>query len=120
LALTHRLDGFIESYFFKNREAYSVLQFFSETGENNANIKGNAIDTMLNKAISASSPHDRFSVYREIGTYIINNNIVIPLFTTQHASVVSICLTGTSENFLFNPYLDLPKISRNSDCNKLL
>ncbi|MBV9576070.1 MAG: hypothetical protein JO149_05560 [Gammaproteobacteria bacterium] len=115
LYLNHHLDGFVELYVFKNREAFSVIQFFTKNGENNANIADKILDTKLKEAIAASSSHRRFQRYREISKYIQDKSIVIPLLYMDHGNILNKCIKGTSDNFLFNSFSYLPQLYR-SNC----
>lgn len=117
LYINHKLDGFIELYVFKNREAYSTIQFFTQRGENNANINIPIIDNMLKEAISEPSSHGRFQAYRRIAEYMQNESIVIPLFYMDHGSILSKCIAGTSDNFLFNPFTHIPRLYKVKGCN---
>lgn len=116
LIKSHRLDAFIDSYIFKNREAYSILEFFTKNGENDANLKKNDLDLMLNKAKQSLSSHDRFQAYREAANYLQNEHVLAPLFYMDHVEVMSNCLTGLSDNFVFNPFSELPYISKIKNC----
>jgi len=116
LYLNHQLDGFVELYVFKNREAYSVLQFFTKLGTNHANVKDLKIDSMLQDAISESSSHRRFQAYQNIAKYIQNQGIIIPLFYMDHANIVSKCISGIPPDFLFNPFLHISQLQRTNDC----
>lgn len=117
LYLNHNLDGFIELYVFKNREAYSTLQFFAQQGENNANINNPIIDNMLKEAINEPTSHRRFQSYRKIAEYMQNEGIVIPLFYMDHGNILSKCLAGTSDNFLFNPFIYILQLYKINGCN---
>lgn len=117
LYINHKLDGFIELYVFRNREAYSTLQFFTKNGENNANIDNSSIDNMLKNAINEPSSHGRFQAYRKISEYMHNEGIVIPLFYTDHANLLSKCIAGTSDNFLFNPFIYIPQLYKIKGCH---
>ena len=117
LYLNHKLDGFIELYVFKNREAYSMLQFFTQAGENNANVNNNVIDEMLYKAIAEPSSHRRFQAYRKIAEYIQSEAILVPLFYMDHGNLLSTCLAETSDNFLFNPFSYIPQLNKIKGCN---
>lgn len=114
LFLHHKLDGFIDLYVFKNREAYSVFEFFSKNGENDANISQSNIDDMLKEATTMSSSHSRFQIYQRIAKYIQEENIVVPLFYMDHGNLMNKYLAGISEDFFFNPFFELPKISKNT------
>ena len=117
LYLNHELDGFIELYVFRNREAYSILQFFTKAGANHANVSGSKIDTMLQHAIKEASSHRRFQSYQRIAKYIQNEGIVVPLFYMDHANILSKCLTGASDNFLFNPFLHISQLHKIENCH---
>lgn len=104
-------------YVFRNREAYSILQFFTQNGENNANVKNTIIDDMLKNAIDEPSSHRRFQAYRKIAEYMQNEGIVIPLFYMDHANILSKCLAGTADNFLFNPFIYIPQLYKIKGCN---
>ncbi len=117
LYLSHNLDGFIELYVFRNREAYSTLQFFTNTGDNHANVNDRTIDNNLRDAISESSSHLRYQAYQKIVEYMQSQGVVIPLFYTDHALILSKCITGVSNNFLFNPFLYIPKLHKIDNCN---
>jgi ABC-type transport system substrate-binding protein len=119
ILINHNLDGFIDLYIFRNREAYNILEFFSQHGKNNANIDNDAIDDMLKEAISISSSHERYQIYRKIAQYIQSENIIIPLFYMDHGNLMSKCLSGISEDFFYNPFLELPKISKIKNCKNL-
>lgn len=117
LYLNHKLDGFVELYVFRNREAYSVLQFFTNAGENNANINNTVIDKMLKEAIAESTSHGRFQAYRKIAEYIQKESVIIPLFYMDHGNLLNRCLAGTSDNFLFNPFIHIPQLYKIKGCN---
>lgn len=114
--LDHNLDGFLDLYIFKNREAYQIFEFFTKSGENDANIKHNYIDDMLKEAITMPSSHSRFQIYRKLAQYIQDKNIIIPIFYMDHGNLMKTCLSGISEDFFFNPFLHLPHISKTNDC----
>ncbi|VEG92530.1 ABC transporter substrate-binding protein [Legionella spiritensis] len=116
LRATHNLDGFIELYVFKNREAYNIFEYFAKNRNNHANINKNEIDKMLKEATSVPSSHGRFQIYRKIAQYMQGQGMVIPLFYTEHGNLMSKCLTGISSDFNFNLFLELPKISRLKYC----
>jgi hypothetical protein len=59
LYLNHHLDGFLDLYIFKNREAYKIFEFFAKNGENDANIDQDNIDTLLKEAITMPSSHSK-------------------------------------------------------------
>ena len=113
----HQLDGFVELYVFKNREAYSILQYFTRTGPNHANISDPTVDTLLQQAISESSSHLRFQAYHRLANYIQEQGIVIPLFYMDHAIIISKCLTGMNEDFLFNPLLHASQLHKIENCS---
>lgn len=116
LYINHNLDGFIDLYIFKNREAYNIFEFFSKNGENDAYLKQDEIDKMLKEAVSTPSSHGRFQIYRKIALYMQENNIVIPLYYMDHGNLMNKCLTGISDDFVFNPFSELPKISKQPLC----
>ena len=116
LYLEHNFDAFIDLYIFKDREAYSILQFFTKSGKDHANIKRNPIDEMLRKASAESSSHRRFQAYREITKSIQAQSMVVPLFYMDHGNLMSKCLSGISDDFIFNPYLYLPQIYKMPNC----
>jgi len=116
LYINHQLDGFIDLYIFKNREAYKIFEFFTKSGENDANIKQNTIDDMLKEAIAMPSSHGRFQIYHKLAQYIQDNNIVIPIFYMDHGNLMHKCLSGISDDFFFYPFLNLPKISKTKAC----
>lgn len=117
LYVNHQLDGFIELYVFRNREAYSILQFFSKSGNNDANIANDKIDSMLKTAISMASSHSRYMAYQEITKYMQNEAVVIPLYYMDHANFLSKCISGLSENYLFNPFSYLPQLYKINNCH---
>lgn len=117
LYLNHKVDGFLELYVFKNREAYTVLQYFSNIGENNANIKDDKIDYLLQAAITESSSHGRFIAYREIARYLQMKGIVIPLYYMEHGNILNKCINGITENFLFNPFMYLSELYKDKNCS---
>lgn len=117
--LNHNLDGFIDLYIFKNREAYNIFEFFSKKGENDANINQDNIDKMLQEAIATSSSHGRFQIYRKMAQYIQDENMIIPLFYMDHGNLMNKCLSGISEDFFFNPFLELPKIAKMKLCKNV-
>lgn len=110
--LKHNLDGVIDLYIFKNREANSIFEFFTRSGENDANVDNDRIDTMIKAAVNASSSHGRFQNYRKLAQYIQDENIIIPIFYMDHGNIISKQLVGISDNFIFNPYLELPNLSK--------
>jgi ABC-type transport system substrate-binding protein len=116
LYINHHIDGFIDLYIFKNREAYNIFEFFAKNSENDANIKSDAIDSLLKEAVSTPSSHGRFQIYRKIAQYMQDENIVIPLFYMDHGNLMDKCLSGISDNFIFNPFAELPKISKIQNC----
>lgn len=117
LYINHNLDGFIELYVFRNREAYSILQFFTKDGSNHANINNRNIDTMLHNATTEISSHKRFQYYQKIANYIQNEGIIVPLFYMDHANILSKCIVGISDDFLFNPFLHLSQLHKKENCN---
>ena len=116
LELNHNLDGFLELYVNKNREAQSVFDFFSKAGKNHANLIQGDFDKLLEAAITKYSSHARFQVYRRLAQYINDNNIIIPIFYMDHGSLMRKCLSGISEDFMFNPFQELPNISKPKFC----
>ncbi len=116
LYLNHHLDGFVDLYIFKNREAYNILEFFEKNNENHANVNDYNIDQLLKNAISKYSSHERFQAYHALAQYMQNNAIVIPLFYLDHGNLMNKCLSGISEDFFFNPYSELPNISKTKSC----
>jgi ABC-type transport system substrate-binding protein len=114
----HNLDGFLDLYTFKNREAYKVFEFFSISGENDANITDDNIDNLLTEASSMSSSHGRFQLYRKLAQYMQDKNIIIPMFYMDHGNLVNQCISGISEDFYFNPFSFLPQLSKIDDCYK--
>jgi ABC-type oligopeptide transport system substrate-binding subunit len=119
LYVNHNLDGFMDLFIFKNREASNILEFFAKGGENDANINQNNIDKMLKEAVSTSSSHGRFQIYKKLAQYMQGENISIPLYYMDHGNLMSKCLSGISEDFFFNPFLELPELSKIKNCNKL-
>jgi len=113
----HTLDGFLEFYVFNNREAYNIFQFFAKNEGNHANLKNDNIDKMLEKAISTTSSHDRFKIYHQLAEYIQNNNIAIPLFYIDHGNIMSKCLAGIPQDFIFNPLNYIPQLYKIKNCN---
>lgn len=67
---------------------------------------------MLKEAITIHSSHSRFQMYRKIAQYIQDNNIVIPIFYMDHGNLMNINLSWISDNFIFNPFLELPQIAK--------
>jgi len=116
LYMNHQLDAFLELYIFKNREAYNIFQFFAKDEENDANLKDDTIDKMLKEAVSTSSSHGRFQIYHQLAQYIQDNNIAIPLFYMDHGNIMSQCLTGIPDDFIFNPFAALPQIKKLQNC----
>lgn len=114
--LNHDFDGFIDLYVYKNREAYKVFEFFTKSGENDANITTDNIDTILKEAIAMPTSHGRFEKYRELAQYIEDNHVIIPLFYMDHGNWLNKCLEGISEDFFFNPFWHLPQISKTNKC----
>ena len=115
----HKLDGFLDLYVFKNREAYKVFEFFTTRGENDANIHDDKIDKLLTKASKTSSSHGRFQQYRELAQYMQDKNIIIPMFYMDHGNLVNHCISGISEDFYFNPFSFLPQLSKSNNCHHL-
>lgn len=116
LYLNHQLDGFIELYVYTSPDAYSVLQFFTRSGENNANVNGNKIDSLLTAAIEASSSHGRYQAYKKLVKYMQNEGIIIPLFYMDHGTLLNKCLAGVSNDFFFSPFIYLPQIYKKQNC----
>ncbi len=116
LYFNHNLDGFLDLYIFKNREAYNIFEFFAKNSENDANLNQDTIDVILKEAVSTSSSHSRFQVYRRLAQYMQDENIVVPLFYMDHGNLISKCLTGVTSDFVFNPFAELPKISKIKYC----
>ena len=112
----HSLDAFIDLYVFKNRDAYRILEYFSKSGENHANINDNQIDKMLNEAVAMPSSHGKFQLCRQINAYLQDNAIVIPLFYMDHGNLLNKCLTGISDDFFFDPFYQLPHLSKSDNC----
>lgn len=113
----HNLDGFLELYVIKNREAYKIFDFFSFHGENDANISDDNIDKMLNSAIAMPSSHSRFQVYRNLAQHIQDNGIAIPIYYMDHENIMKKCLSGIEDDFFFNPFSQLPHISKSNCTN---
>lgn len=111
----HTLDAFIDLYVFKNRDAYRILEYLSGSAENHANIKDAKIDEMLNEAIASPSSHGRFQMYKQIDQYLQENSIVIPLFYMDHGNLIKKCVTGIANDFVFDPFYQLPKLSKAKD-----
>lgn len=113
----HKLDGFLDLYIFKNREAYKVFEFFSISGENDANIDDDNIDKLLTEASSMSSSHGRFQLYRKLAQHMQDKNIIIPMFYMDHGNLVRQCISGISEDFYFNPFSFLPQLAKSTNCH---
>lgn len=113
---THQLDGFIELYVFDNREAYNVFESFKKNSGNHANVTDNSIDVLLQQSTQTSSYHNRFQIYHQLAKYMQDNNIVIPLLYMDHGNLMKKCLSGISDDFFFNPYAELPSISKTINC----
>jgi len=116
LEFNHQHDGFIDLYVLKNREAYSVLRYFTTNGGNHSNINSPNIDSMLKEAISVPSSHAKFQIYRQIAQYMQDQNMVIPIFYMDHGNLMNKCISGISDDFFFNPYLQLPQLSKIKNC----
>lgn len=117
LYINHQLDGFIELYVFRNREAYSMLQFFTKNGENNANINDSRIDDMLKEAIKNLSSHKRYQAYKKVAEFMQNESIVIPLYYMDHGNLLSKCIRNTSDNFISNPFSQIPQLYKTNKCD---
>jgi ABC-type transport system substrate-binding protein len=111
LYINHQLGGFVELYVFRNREAYSTLQYFTKLGPNHANVSSTIIDSMLQNAISVSSSHDRFKLYQKIANYMQKEGVVITLFYMYN------CFVEVSDNFLYSPFLYLPNLQKIKNCD---
>jgi len=118
LYMNHHLDAFIDLYIFKNRESNNIFDFFSLHGENDANINNDYIDQTLKAAMETPSSHARFQLYHKIAKYIQDENIIIPMFYMDHINLMNKCLIGISNNFIFNPFSELPNISKLNNCNQ--
>lgn len=114
----HNLDGFLDLYVFKNREAYKIFEFFAQNGENDANLKGNSIDTLLSEAASMPSSHGRFQIYRKLAQFMQDNNFIVPIFYMDHGNLIKTCLNGISNDFFFNPFSFIPQLSKTDSCFK--
>lgn len=114
----HKLDGFLDLYIFKNREAFKIFEFFSRNGENDANVSDNNIDTLLTDAANMPSSHGRFQQYHKLAQYIQDNNIVIPMFYMDHGNLVNRCIEGISNDFYFNPFSFLPQLYKTTECHQ--
>lgn len=111
LYFNHNLDGCVDLYIF-NREANHILEFFTKNGENDANIDDDHIDALLKEALNSPSFHGRFLIYRKLAQYIQDESILLPIFYMDHGNILSKKLSGISEDFIFNPFLELPRISK--------
>jgi len=117
LYLHHKLDGFLELYVFRNREAYSTLRYFSQGGENNANVKDDTIDTILNHVMSTNTTHGRYQMYRNVNKYIQDQAIIIPILYMDHGNLLRKCIKGANDNFLFNPFIHLKQLTKSNMCH---
>lgn len=117
LSLTHNLDGFIEFFDIKSREAYTVLQFFvPSSSENYSNTKDKKIDLLLAQALTASSSHERFQGYQVVNKYLLTEGVIDPYYYVGHSNMLNKCLVGIDDAFNFNPYHNLQKIYRKYNC----
>lgn len=112
----HQNDGIIELFVYTGTDAYSVLQFFSRTGGNYANIKDDTVGNILKQAAMAQTSHARYQDYNKLARYIQNESIVIPLFYMNHGTLLKNCLSGVSEDFFTNPALFIPKLTKSNSC----
>ena len=55
-------------------------------------------------------------MYRTIAKYLQDQAIVIPINYLDHINILSNCITGTSDNFFFNPFLHLQQLSKLKHC----
>lgn len=117
LYYNHRLDGFVEFFVVKNREAYTILQFFtSKNAENYANTSDNHLDYLMDVANNAPTSIQRFADYHNMAQYIEDHAIVIPYYYIESSNLVSKCLGGVPKDFNFNPYQYLPGTYRIIGC----
>jgi ABC-type oligopeptide transport system substrate-binding subunit len=120
LYLNHNLDGFIELFNYKNREAYSILSYFTTKGnnENYANLNDLQLDNLILEALKGSTLHDRFSWYRKANQHIRENAYVAPMYYTATKNYYHQCLIGSYHTPSFNPYPQLANISAHK-CSRI-
>lgn len=117
LYLSSNLDGFFEFFNFTNREAYSVLQFFTPSSQENfANVHDPKIDELYKDALEARSSRGRFSAYRTLATYLHDEAVIIPLYYVGTSNLVSKCLEGLPDKSWFNPFIYIPYKYRQDGC----
>ncbi len=117
LYFNHRLNGYVELFITKNREAYTTLQYFTtENSENFANTKDKNLDNLMNNALNAPTSLQRFDSYHKMAQYIEDRAIVIPYYYIGSSNLVSKCLGGVSKDFNFNPFQYLPGTYRITGC----
>lgn len=117
LYFNHHLDGYVELFNTKNREAYTTLQYFTtENAENFANTKDKNLDNLINNALSSPTSLQRFAGYHKMAQYIEDQAIVIPYYYIGSSNLVSKCLGGVTNDFNFNPFQYLPGTYRITGC----
>lgn len=110
------LDAFVELYVFRDREAYSTLQYFTKQGNNDAHINDNRLDILFKSALSTQLSHDRFTKYRKIAQFLQEEAIIVPIFYMEHDNMIHRCLTDIPPDFYLNPFLNLPQIKKPNAC----
>lgn len=116
LYASHDYDAFVELYVVQDGEAYGVLQFFSKDGGHDGNILSDYVDNNLELSILAESSWQKFEFYRNVIKYIQRHAIVIPLYIMKHGNLMSTCLKGVTDNFYYNPYNLIPRLTRVKKC----
>lgn len=118
LYLNHQLDGFIEFFDTRSREAYTVLQFFTaDSSENYANTKDKKIGSLIENALVMPTSHQRFQGYQLANRYLLSEGIVAPYYYIGHSNILSQCLMGMTRDFYFNPYEGLAQLYRKPHCS---
>jgi ABC-type oligopeptide transport system substrate-binding subunit len=117
LYMNHNHQGFIELLAFKNREAFSILQFFVPgTNENFANIESPTLKKLLASSQTALTSRARFQSYRDAAQHINDQAHVAPLYYTSHAGFLDKCIRGSEAKTDFNPFQFLLGVHWDQKC----
>ncbi len=115
--LDHSIDGFLELFVFRRREAFSILNFFlSKNKENFPNVHDATLDALISESMSVPSPTARFAAYREANQYILKHALAVPIHYVAHSNFIHRCILGVPSDFDFSPFQKLMLLSRKPGC----
>lgn len=119
--LDPRVQGFLELYVYKTRDASSHLKkMVPENKQNFYLFSSSQIKQLLRKAWEAKDLRARFSTYKEINRIIYNSSSLIDLYAIGHANLIHKCLLKVPDNVAYynpNSFLFLLKLDFNSRCS---